>query len=165
MQLTSRRRADRTRPVRTPLLLVLAMVMAAVAACGDSNGGGGGTPATTANLADLTITSATVERVSASSCNGSTTCLIVTVANRGTVDASGLDDGCGTRSFGDPQPWSSFVLGGVVPAGATITYRSGYDNLEPHLPATFELFCEIDAVGRVDESNENNNTYTTTVSL
>lgn len=116
--------------------------------------------------ADLTITSATVQRVAdPDMCGGFTLCLIVTVANRGSADVTGLQDGCGTSSFGDPEPWTDFTLDGSVPAGGSETFRSGYPNLEPYLPATFTLFCEVDAVDRIEESREDNNTFTTTVSL
>jgi hypothetical protein len=117
-------------------------------------------PATTSTsvtppLPDLAIISATVQRVAdPDTCGGYTLCLFVTVANWGSVDATGLDDGCGTASFGDPQPWTDFILDGVVPADTTLTFRSGYEYLGPHLPATFTLFCEIDAPNRVEESNE-----------
>lgn len=146
-------------------LLTIALVVTC-AACGESDGSqGGAAPQTVPDLADLTITSATVQKVSDQSCFGFETCLIVTVANRGTVDATGLDDGCGTSSFGDPEPWSSFVIDGSVPAETTVTFRSGYSNLTQFLPATFKLFCEIDAADRIAEIDETNNIYVTTMSL
>ena len=120
----------------------------------------------TLRLADLTITSATVQRVAdPDSCEGVAVCLIVTVTNQGSVDASGLQDGCSTSSFGDPEPGASFTQGGMVPAGASVTFRSGYPVIEPYLPATFMLVCEVDAAGRIDESDETNNRYSATISL
>jgi hypothetical protein len=127
---------------------------------------GGGSEPSGAPAADLAILSATVERVAhPDDCGGYDLCLVVTVANWGPEDVTGLNDGCGTSSFGDPQPWSNYTFNSALPAGATVTFRSGYENLEPFLPATFTLFCEVDAVGRIDESNEDNNRYTTEVSL
>ena len=122
-------------------------------------------PASPRDLADLAITFATVERVADQSCFGNEICLIVTVVNRGTAGATGFTDGCGTSSFGDEEPWGSYVTDGIIPAGSSITYRSGYGALEEHLPATFTLLCEVDAADRVDESDETNNVYTATVSL
>ena len=123
-------------------------------------------PGSTRPAADLAIVWAAVERVDdPEDCGGYRLCLAVTVANWGSEDVGGLNDGCGTPSFGDPQPWSDFVTDGYLPAGATVTFRSGYENLEPFLPATFTLVCEIDAIDRVAESNEDNNRFTTEVSL
>jgi hypothetical protein len=99
-----------------------------------------------------------------SSCNGSRICLIVTVANKGAVDVTGLQDGCGTSDF-QPSPFASFTLSGAVPAGSSVTFRSGFDALESKAPVTFTLFCEVDAAKTITESNEDNNTYTTTVTL
>lgn len=133
---------------------------------GDENGPATGTePSISEDLPDLTITQAFVERVAnPGSCNGSELCLVVEVANEGTVDAVGLQDGCGALDF-DPQPWASYTLSGDVPAGSSVTFRSGFGNLEPWLPATFTLFCEVDAVGGIAESDESNNTYERTVTL
>ena len=115
---------------------------------------------------DLTILSATVQRAAEPDiCGGYTLCLLVTAANWGPVDVTGLNDGCGTPSFGDPQPFAAYALDSVIPADTTVTFRSGYRNLEPHLPATFTLICEIDATNRINETNETNNIYTTEVTL
>ena len=165
-------RTSRTGPRRggRPVVwLAIVLIAALIASCGDSDSGGGGggggsTPPAPA-LADLIITSATVQRVNDQSCFGHALCLIVTVANVGTAGAEGFSDGCGTSSFGDPEPWGQYVLDGLIPAGSTITYRGDYHVLGPHLPATFTLFCEVDAADRVAESDESNNTYTITVTL
>ncbi len=115
---------------------------------------------------DLAILSATVQRVAdPDTCGGHRLCLVVTVANWGPVDVTGMTDGCGSPSFGDLEPWANFVLDGVIPADTTMTLRSGFPGLERHLPATFTLFCEIDAANRFNEPNETNNIYTTEVTL
>jgi hypothetical protein len=114
---------------------------------------------------DLTITYATVSRVTnPTSCNGSRICLIVTVANRGAVDVTGLQDGCGTYDF-QPAVFASFTLSGAVPAGKSVSFRSGFDLLEPKAPTTFTLVCEVDAQKAITESDETNNSYSKTVTL
>ena len=152
---------------RWALIGVASAVAIGGCACeGDDNDASPGTtdPPPVEQLPDLTITSATVEIVAdPNTCNGSTTCLVVTVANRGDADATGLEDGCGTMSFGDPSPWASFTMSGDVPAGGSVTFRSGYDNLEPFLPAEFELICDVDAADRIAESDESNNSYSITL--
>ena len=60
---------------------------------------------------------------------------------------------------------ASFALGDAVPAGTSVTFRSGYPAIEPYLPATFMLVCEVDAVGCIDESDETNNRFSATISL
>ena len=85
--------------------------------------------------------------------------------NRGTVNASGLQDCCGTNTFGDPAPFSSFTLNGDVPAGSSVTFRSAWADIGSRAPATFTLKCEVDAANRIDELDEGNNRYSTSVSL
>ncbi len=147
-------------------LVAVLLLVSFLAACDQDDAVGGGSSAQTApDRADLTITSATVQRVSDNSCSGAATCLIVTVANRGARDATGLQDGCFTDSFGAPRLVASFALGGSVPARSTITFRSGWSDLDVMVSATFDLVCEVDAVDRIIESNEANNTYSTTISF
>ena len=146
-------------------LLIMLAIGVWVFLLGNGDNGGGNTPTPGEPAPDLAITAATVQRADAAGCGGSTTCLVVTVTNLGSADATGLEDGCGTSDFGDPAPFSSFTFGGNVPAGSTVMFRSGFESLEPHLPATFTLDCEVDASNRVAESDEGNNTYSTIVSL
>ena len=151
---------------RVGRLLSVVLVIVAFAACGDSNGGSGTVAPSTAPGTDLAILSATVERVAdPNTCGGYTLCLVVAVANWGPVDVTGISDGCGTPSFGDPQPWAAFTEDGVIPADSYKTFRAPYPGLASHLPATFTLVCQIDARNRIDEPNETNNHYTTEVSL
>ena len=122
-------------------------------------------PSSTQAQTDLAVLSATVQRVDdPETCGGFGVCLLVTVANWGPVDVT-LNDGCGTPSFGDPQPWAPYAADRVLAAGETVTYRAGYPGLEEHLPATFTLVCEIDAADGIAEPNETNNVYTTDVTL
>ena len=147
---------------------VLLTVLIVITACSCAYDEGRGVDQEATNppeLPDLAITFATVTQVNDQSCLGHQLCLIVRVANLGTVDAVGFTDGCGTSSFGDPEPWAQYADNGVVPAGSTVTFRAGYAGLGRHLPARFTMFCEVDAAGEIDETDEVNNTYEATLSL